>query len=1641
MGGGADYQARVTAWVAVHMLAEKDAEAPFGLNASVTRIACESSEPVDDLIVATDTGPVAYVQVKRTVSLSSNEQSELASAVDQFVRQFVQGNTPTETSEDPSNAAHDRFVLAVGAAAPASIRVILRSALERVRRYPDHELLTDGLSKEEGRALNVVTQHIRASWKEATGSDIDGHNLGKLLNLIHVKTIEVTEGERDEDTAKTILRSSVLDIPDQAAVAWSLLVTNSLRLIRTQGHADRAKLLEVLNSAGVNVRAPRSYREDIQGLRNHSDRVTSLLAEHSSIRLGRTSLRIRRPYVSLLREAAETGSVLVVGEPGAGKSGVLYSLYETLREEGREVIVLAAQQPQFESPGGLRGELQLDHDVVNVLANWPGAQPAFLLVDALDAARAEQSASALRTLIREAEERAHRWNVVASIREYDARYSPDLAAIFHGTPPDGPMSPLAGGPFASVRHIVVGRLTDDELRQISELGAPELTRLLELAPAAVAELLHNLFNLRLAAELLDEGTDPQEIRDVESQLDLLDLYWRERVLRGDGDREAASREIVLRRMVEAMSRERALHVDRDLVVTEVAEGPHIRDLLSEQVIIESRQRPGGSPRRHTLAFAHHVLFDYAVARLLLRRSANRLAEFLEADPAFVLLGRPSLVMHFHYLWALDSREGTREEFWKTSLAVCGPDNIPDIGKLIGPGVAAEIGLATQEFSPLLIALADADDSVRVSAKNALAHCVRALLADRGSQPEAANLCCDLAERLSESLTAYSAYPASWILLDLVPQLNQLSAEQAEQVGTASRRLLAFAWAQSQRYSQLVKRAIRFVCRTIGTDVGASSNILRRAIEKDHLAQHGSEELSQLAYEVDSITSHDPGLTRDIYQAAFGYSETSKAPTNVGGRVLALISTRRQDYQSALYKLVQSYPEFLRAAPEEAVKAMNATLEWHVAQKKSLSEQEEAAEFDFNGKQAFFLEDYSHIWDRGQGHRTGHAVELLDHVQQRLEDLANETGGEPELARLLDYLVRTCRLAVVWRRLLDLGARYPDQIGTRIRSAGWSLPILMCNGTIGNVGRMNGALFLDLSEVDREKIEHAILSIPEAAQPERKDWAARTRDRLLGCLPESGLVTSESREHLSALHAAGTVPSNEEDVTFQAYGGEYGEVEFLADEGVPVEEEPNKRLRELEVPVKQFAKVYLNEVPESEELAGVLPHMRELYTALRSSEADGVHETQADYAWGCLAEACVAITKMDGLRCHEEAGAFVRTVLLEASVNRKPIIDSDADEQFVEPRWGKPAARIDAAEGLMTILRHASCNDSDVLAVVERLAADPAPSVRFQIALRLQVRYARDPDWTWRMIQQMARDHSPGVLWGLVKGPLNSLKFKEPARVASITIGIRQVVADAPNRRKPTNSCADILAALFLRGRNATASALIDRLADNPVAHLEEVTHLAAGFREILVAGAVNPPDPETDAARKRSWSFLLRAIRGSAAEFRRVVEREGDTLHVTEDDSSKKQMEGLVHLLSSAGQNIYFASGAHDGSKPLDEQALRRFYIESGEVIDELADVGLSSLSHYLLKTLKTFVPADPRGVFFRVARVIRGGRKGGYQYDRMAEEVIVRIIDRYLADYRDIFRADEEARQHLIGILDTFVDAGSENARRLSYGLDGIFR
>jgi len=64
-----------------------------------------------------------------------------------------------------------------------------------------------------------------------------------------------------------------------------------------------------------------------------------------------------------------------------------------------------------------------------------------------------------------------------------------------------------------------------------------------------------------------------------------------------------------------------------------------------------------------------------------------------------------------------------------------------------------------------------------------------------------------------------------------------------------------------------------------------------------------------------------------------------------------------------------------------------------------------------------------------------------------------------------------------------------------------------------------------------------------------------------------------------------------------------------------------------------------------------------------------------------------------------------------------------------------------------------------------------------------------------------------------------------------------------------------------------------------------------------------------------------------------------------------------------------------------------------------------------------------------------------GYEYEDMAQDLITRIIERYLAEYRSILQQDRHTQTALRETLETFITAAWPRAQALAYKVDEIFR
>ncbi len=1648
-----NFQHRATAWIAVRILAEKSVSPPWDLPEDTTLewLRCETEQPVDDLLVGTSGGGFVFSQIKYTLHLSEAVDSDLASALDQFVRQFIAcrdtsaGARPWERSLD---SVRDRLVLITGPSSSLPIRVHLPAVLGRLRGQIQDQPLDDAMVNElEGRAFYVTAGHVRRSWQAALGVSPSNDEVRHLLSLIKIHVLDVDEGGAAEREAKDQLRSAVLRNPGQANMAWEVLIESCAKFAAGRLGADRPRLQRTLLDTGVEIQAARSYRDDIERLKSYSRTTAGLLANLAHIRVGETEIKIRRSSTEELRRVADEGSVLIVGEPGAGKSGALHDLVDVLRNEERDVLFLAVDRLALSSLGALRGELGLDRDLTEVLTNWPGSQPGFLVIDALDAARADLAARAVRDLIRIVVERRGRWHVVASIRKFDLRYSDELRLLFLGEP----SMAFREAEFTGCRHLNIPRLSDEELAQIVP-QSPALHAVIVNAPEELRDLLRVPFNLRLIGELLGAGVNPADITPIRTQIELLERYWLHRVIRSDGQGDA--REAVLRRACEAMVKARTLRVDRWRVAEPTASGP-LSELLSAQVLTEWEPSPAGAVERYVLTFSHHVLFDYAVARLLFRGTPATVVERLADDPELVLVVRPSLVLHFRHLWTVDRGRG---QFWELVHQIIRRGGIPEIGKLIGPSVGVELAGELSDLEPLCAYLNSADEARRSAAEQALHHVIGSLLAapplERLLVGAGAGPWCDLLERVSSSLRGRMAYTVGSLLAKLCEHPDAFTPGQRVAAGKTARRLLGFSWEHASRDQWLVIRALQAVCRTFESEPAASASLLRRSLESGHLAQYGFEEMPWLAREVKRLTPLDSTLVEEIYRTVFSYREPSREPTPMGrSSILPMVSNRQQDYGMGLYELAEVFPEFLAHASRRAASALIAVMEVYVSDRHaSVSEDVIEESFDFNGLEARFRADYSAIWDAGNTYRHDEPLKMLDAFEQHLAGLAGREEGNSRLREVIGTLVRENRLAVLWRRLLLLGARFPHTLGREILPLAWSVPVLAGMDTTTPAGEFLRAIFPSLAPAERNRVERAVLSIPDGFPADRREASEHVRNRLLGCLADADLATDEARHLLLDLQATNAVPPNERPVRVGGViSSPYGEEEYLAGEGVPLEAEPNRRIRNLEQPVKEFEGKHLNSVPTLEEVVAVLPALQALCTALSRAEAEGVHPKQSDYAWGHLAGACGRIARAEGLSCGDAAGAFAEAVLLEASRHAEPPHHPEHDAQFDEhPSWGGPAARIEAAEGVISLARHSSCATAEVLQAIERLSADPVPAVRFQVSSRLRALYRTAPQLMWRLIESLCREEaSRGVLQGLLNGALGGLAAGHADRVSSLTREIFDRVREGAGSKEVRELCIDIFTSLYIWRDQATCREIVFEIAANPAANSDEAHRVLSALRSPLTHGPLCPPDPSQDAVRGRTFDVVARLLCSARDGLRRIEAAHEAAPASAWPEADQQSAQSLVRLIDHVGREIYFGSGAFDAKRqgeasserPLSREEKERFYREAGPILDELAEVGLPSLAHHLLETLETFIPLDPRGVFLRIGRVVRGGQKGGYQYESLAADLMVRLVEQYLAEHRALLREEEECRRTLLEILDTFVKAGWPSAHRLTYRLEEIFR
>lgn len=1616
---GMKFQAEVGAYFAVHLLAGRSLDERLDLgDARVASFRMETEAPVDDIVLETTAGGYVFIQAKTAVSASKDPGSPIGRTAEQFVRQWLASRSGVGRRgwDRPLDPARDRLALVVGPRASATISRDLAQALRSRRTSRGARL-----SRNATAVLDEFRVLLATAWRPL-GGDPDPGDLEGILALTSIVMFdfEAAHGQ----LAAEILRPVVSDAAS-AGAAFGVLVRSCQGLMATRSGANESGLRTALAAAGVPLAAPPRFEVDVERLRTHTERVHENLCEYEETRVGGADIRIGRECTEAVVGASATGSLLLVGEPGAGKSAVLNAASARLRARGDEVVELAVDRLPVESWEGLRAELGLVNPLVDVLRNWPGTGPAFLMIDALDATRGGSGEAVFRALMAAVIEMPEgRWRVIASIRSFDLRMGEQLKTLFRGHPPvQGHADPA----FANVRHVLIPPWTDGELDELLA-RAPEIGTAVSRGGDGLRDLARVPFNTRLLADLITGGLAANAFGEIDSQVQLLDLYWRHRVA-GLG----AGAELCVREAVSEMVAHRALRASRTAVARTAPDA--FDGLLHESVLTPQ------SGHRY-VAFRHHILFDYSASRLYLDPSdPAELVRLLRAEGGLGLMLGPAVVFVLQELWAQEPRHA---EFWDVTCRLAGDADSDPVVRSIAARTGATLPRSGGDFGGLLSCLVGTPRVVGHAAK-AFSHIVGAFVIraeDAGDVPTEA--WCHLAAWASEASIDAVAWPLRALLHTLVGRART-QAERRD-LGTASRRLLDHALAQPPA-AKLAVAAIGFVADTYESDPAASRELLGRLFEPARFDLCGHEDIPWLAHKIDAIGRVDPDFAVEVYRFAFGARIHDSSRTRMGdSQILALSSNRRQDFEMAHYSLKKFLPDFLKSHPVHGTDAVLAAAIGCVASEHPLAEDAVEVAVSAGGRTVRLVEDVSRIWAWDPESEHDDCCALLKALVTYLREAPSERASE-----IIDRVMATNALAVVWARVFLAAISRPEELGSMLWPVASQPEFVLGQDTRKDAIDLIAARYPYEAKATREAFERAAIGWHLPSFEIREDARAYVLERLFATIGHGHLVTDEARAFAAERPPGeasdpsdGNASLNRRPYEFHVRSGEAERWGWLRRAGVDLDAPANaEQLAAAEAFERGFE--FAPGTANAADVEGATDSLARFAQVVSTGAGSGASKPVLGHSAGLLAERVgkVASASPDALRQVPGALRSLIALVGQAATHENPGVSAETEASFEKlASWGSPAPRVDAADAVMNLCRVDAAVVEELRPTIEALLWDAHPAVRMSVAQRLNLLWdtARPSLWTWTD-QVVDREANRGVLRFFANSVLHRLVHADPERTEEVVSRLLDRVRDQDRSEEPTQSLLEEIASLVTllwvsHGRTWSRDLLRRWVADlHP--HETEIHQALFVARGALVLGY--DTGLPRDAAIRARGQELSRWVADAAA---------GGLEAYWADDAAPPDpgsAQSYAKALNQVCDQLYFASGAFrqgDEDRGLaDNEEKVKFLRDVRPTLMRIADAGTPATIHHLLALSEFLVAADPPVVFDIVTHALLGaGRRHGYQFESLGADQFVTLVGRFLADHRTLF-VDEARRRALVSALDAFIEAGWPSARRLLYRLPELLQ
>lgn len=1320
----------------------------------------------------------------------------------------------------------------------------------------------------------------------------------------------------------------------------------------------------------------------------------------------------RSELIKALFEFSQEASGLLIGGHGYGKSFTLEQLQRFCQKQDIPCFIIRINELAEGTDQEIGRELKAPGSWLNSFLKFPVEDftgKGILIFDAFDTAKDGKLKQAILNQIRKAiSTLKSKWNILVSVRSFDASKSPQLMEMF-------PTSNIRNS--IPCRHIEIPKLSDTEL--MSAVNSDEkIAVVYQKATDGLKQLLAIPYFFTLLARLLktEEKLKISEIAHIETEEQLLSLYWRTKV------GETTAKDIFLQKLTTSLSQNENLSIDKSDILTE-SNSVLFDELSSIGVIVES------SITGRRMAYAHNILLDFAISKYLIPEDGEALLEFIKVNERMPFIFRQGFIYFYCKLWQNDPTL-----FWQHYAKIAEENSalFRLFHQTILNYVVCDFYKKPEDLLPFFNKL---ETDKKGQSLRRLLEAIR-FITKGDLRDKDYNLLVDISQDMHWSFL----WEMGLLINGAVIKLQKKDDRDINTWSLLSKiannywKYVLESRKAIHQYNKLIENnggrwGIENICAVYFCNKSLFGELILETLELLKEENFPIRPFLDLSNNIVRLFETDKIFALDIYKALYYHNETSNEETIFGSSVFPMRSNRRQDFLSLQHNLEAEYPKLLEIAPVPVMK-MGLEIVNKFCENSYTDYKNEVYPLIVKGINTYFVLNihYYDIADDEKYEPISHASNIFKLVFKL---------GDAGDCNLLDSLILTfiehAHTANLWRKFLQFIIQFPKCMAEVGASLLQNRTIFMCYDTTQEAGAVLTAIWPYLSIAQKEEIEKVVLGVKDENVEELDiNYQTERVSRLLNCIPAGEAVLQKSKDFIST-HArvenrpklrvstaatvydptiedrmmrAGLIPGNSEDIAI------YNKIKQIEEFAT----RPNHEKKKITF----------------KDCEAILPDLRLLFEEAKRGEwrNDQIRATY-DYT---ISRAVKTISEVGKL--NKSIRIFVQEVAL-FYINQSLYIPDkyETGEENSKNRTYSHGPRIEAVEAGVNLLYNNK--SAELVPIVLSLIRDKSSLTRYH-ALHSLI-------WFWRNKRQS--------FWGMIIERAGvereNMCLNQIVKMLSYT----DVMAD---NVVETEKAASILLNTLLTVTNvrenhlwAAYNVLLMRLLirhDSKQAEMLIIDNLGNTMlcRQLIIdiIRVVDPHEVGNNYIKEPDkYAGLFRLVEKILDYRFNAIIQKG-----LESDNLKEDFE----IIDRCVQELFFVitkGRGNNGGKDVTPENNKAFYNTIKPILNKIVNRSgtinsgfmVAHTGYYFLQLLNYSFGFDEEHVLSLAFKIVNCAAANSFAYDQSTLGEIVKLSEKVLTDHKYLLKKRENFNNLLV-ILDQFANSGWQEALELTWRLKEAF-